>query len=295
MIRTEQPVPATTKSLVSRFFRGHLGAYVVAIVFFAVSAFPLWLMLVASFSNAMEIFSLHPSVLPTHLTLANFVSLFRATPFLYSLRDSLVYSGVATVGGIIFTISAGYAFAKIPFRGREALFWIMLGSMMIPAQMTLVPAFIVIRDLGLINNLLGLILPNLAPAFCAFLARQFIAGAVSDEIIDAARMDGATEVQVLRSIVFPLVRPIAIVIGILIFIGTWNDFLWPLVIMSTQKMFTVPVALSVLVGAPSVGGGTQLFGAEFAGALIASIPVMVVFLALQRYLAGGIAIGGVKG
>ena len=183
----------------------------------------------------------------------------------------------------------GYALAKLDFPGKRALFAIVLGTLMIPGVVTFVPLFVMVTKMGLSNTLLGMILPFLAGPFGVFLMRQFITS-LPDELIQAARIDGAGELRIFFSVIMPLCGPALATLGILTFLTSWNNFLWPLVIAQTEDKYTLPVALALY----SVGQNATQFGLLLAGAVIVVLPVLALFLILQRHIMQGIAMTGIK-
>src|SRR5206468_12330840 len=184
---------------------------------------------------------------------------------------------------------AGYAFAKLRFRGRDRLFRVLSTGLVLPVQVAMLPLFLLLKNMGLINTYWGVIIPGLASIFGIFLVRQY-ALSIPDEMLDAARVDGASEFHIFRTIVLPLMRPILVTLGAFIFLGTWNDFLWPLIVLSDEKRFTLPVALASLVGEHVQD--TELM---MAGAVVTVLPVLILFLAVQRHYIRGVMMGSVKG
>ena len=194
-----------------------------------------------------------------------------------------------TVGNLVFCSMLGYALAKLDFPGKRALFAIVLGTLMIPGVVTFVPLFVMVTKMRLCNTLLGLILPFLAGPFGVFLMRQFILS-LPDELIQAARIDGAGELRIFFSVILPLCGPALATLGILTFLTSWNNFLWPLVIAQTEDKYTLPVALALY----SVGQNATQFGLLLAGAVVVVLPVLAIFLVLQRHIMQGIAMTGIK-
>ena len=200
------------------------------------------------------------------------------------IRDSAV-----TAGNMVFCSMLGYALAKLDFPGKRALFAIVLGTLMIPGVVTFVPLFVMVTKMQLSNSLLGMILPFLAGPFGVFLMRQYISS-LPDELIQAARIDGAGELRIFFSVMLPLCGPALATLGILTFLSSWNNFLWPLVIAQTEDKYTLPVALALY----SVGQNATQFGLLLAGAVVVVVPVLAIFLVLQRHIMQGIAMTGIK-
>jgi multiple sugar transport system permease protein len=184
---------------------------------------------------------------------------------------------------------AGYAFAKLRFSGREGIFRVLLSALVIPAQIGMLPLFLMLKYLGFINTYFGVIIPGMASIFGIFLIRQY-ALSIPDSLLDAARIDGAGEFRIYWSVVLPLCKPILITLALFTFMGTWNDFLWPLIVMTDDTMYTLPVALANLLGEHVQD--TELM---MAGAVLTVLPVMLVFVVLQRHYLEGISMGAIKG
>jgi multiple sugar transport system permease protein len=185
---------------------------------------------------------------------------------------------------------AAYGFAKFRFKGRNALFLSLLATMMIPSQVTMIPAFLLLKQLGWLDTYTGLIVPGIAGAFGVFFLRQYMI-TLPDELFDAARMDGASEMAVYWRIVLPLAKPALATLAIFTFMGSWNDFLGPLIVVKSEEMKTLPLAISAL----SAGHYVMSWPLLMAGACFVILPVLIVYVLAQRYFVEGIAMGGVKG
>jgi len=246
-------------------------------------------MLLGSFKTNGELRQNPPTWWPQAPTLDNYRELFTRLDFPQFFTNSVVVAVVVTVGNLVFCSMLGYAFAKIDFWGRTWMFRLVLATLMIPGMVTLVPLFVLVSNLGMVNTYFGLILPFLAGPFGVFLMRQFMQG-IPDELIDAARVDGAGELRIFATVVMPLCRPALATLAILTFLGSWNNFLWPLVVASTEDMYTLPVALALY----SVGQNSTNYGLLLAGACVVLVPVLAVFLALQRHFVQGLATTGLK-
>jgi multiple sugar transport system permease protein len=246
-------------------------------------------MLVSSFKPEAEVRAVPPTWWPETLTLDNYDRLFTSLDFPTYFINSAVVALAVTAGNMVFCSMLGYALAKLDFPGKRALFAIVLGTLMIPGVVTFVPLFVITTKLGLSNTLIGMILPFLAGPFGVFLMRQFITS-LPDELIQAARIDGAGELRIFFSVILPLCGPALATLGILTFLTSWNNFLWPLVIAQTEDKYTLPVALALY----SVGQNATQFGLLLAGAVIVVLPVLAIFLVLQRYIMQGIAMTGIK-
>jgi multiple sugar transport system permease protein len=250
---------------------------------------PLLWMVALSVMPAGEAASSAPHLLPHAVTWDNYVALFRRLDLGRYALNSLAVATAATVISTLLNSMAGYAFAKLRFRGRDRLFQLLLGALVIPGQVGMLPLFLLLKQMGLINTYWGVVVPSMASIFGIFLVRQFVLG-IPDGLLDAARVDGAGEWRIYTSVVLPLSRPILIALAVTTFLGTWNDFLWPLVVLSDQNMYTLPVALANLFGEH-----LQDTEVMMAGAVVTVLPAMLLFVALQRYYIQGLVGGAVKG
>jgi multiple sugar transport system permease protein len=230
-----------------------------------------------------------PRIVPSSPTLLHYRALFtRLNLGRYLLNSTLIAVAVTSLSLLINSM-AGYAFAKLRFRGRDGVFRLLTTGLVIPVQVSMLPLFLLLREMGLINTYWGVIIPGLASIFGIFLIRQYTL-ALPDDLLDAARIDGASEFRIYWSIVLPVIRPILATLAIWTFLSTWNDFMWPLIVLSDDRMFTLPVALANLSGERVQD--TELM---MAGSVLTVLPVMLVFLVLQRYYVEGITLGSVKG
>ncbi len=260
--------------------------YLLAIAGGVLFLLPLYWTVIWSTWDVSGIFSFPPKFLPGAFLRDNLSQLDQAIGVGRVTLNSLVVALVSTTGALFFCSLAGFAFAKYRFRGRTALFYLLLATMAIPGQITVVPLFVIMLKLNWINTYQALIVPGLIPAFGIFLMRQSIVEAVPDELLDAARMDGAGELRLFLQIVFPVILPNAAALSILLFAGTWGSLFWPLVAMRTADMFTLPVALASLIGVY-----THPYGSVMVGSLISVLPPLILFLTLQRYFIKGLVAG----
>jgi multiple sugar transport system permease protein len=249
---------------------------------------PLVWMVAASLMRTGEASTFPPPIFPSAPTLEQYASLFTRLNIARYLLNSMAVSVAVTGISLVFNSMAGFAFAKYRFRGRRGIFNGLIASMIIPAQVTMLPLFLMLNKMGVINTYLGVIIPGLASIFGIFLIRQF-AMAISDSLLEAARMDGAGDFRIYWSVVLPLCRPILLTLAVFTFMGTWNDFMWPLIVMTDDAMYTLPVALANMSGEHVQD--TELM---MAGAVLTVLPVLVLFAALQRYYLSGIMAGSVK-
>jgi multiple sugar transport system permease protein len=250
---------------------------------------PLAWMVSASLMAPGEASRFPPPLLPATPTLANYHELFATVGIGRQFVNSLAMAAGATVLSLSFNLAAGYAFAKLRFTGRDKLFRTLLGALVIPAQVTMMPLFLMLERMGLVNTLPGVLIPWLASVFGIFLVRQY-ALSIPDELLEAARIDGASEWRIFRDVVLPLLKPVIVTLALLSFLGAWNDFMWPLIVLSDRDLQTLPVALAAL--SREHVSDTELM---MAGAVVTVLPVLVLFLALQRYYMQGLMMGSVKG
>ena len=248
----------------------------------------LW-MLLSSFKPEREIRQSPPTWWPADPTLDNYSTLLSRLDFPTYFTNSVIVALLTTAGNLLFCAAAGYALAKIRFAGRQLLFLLVLGTIMVPSIVTLVPLFVLVSNLNLVNTYGGLVLPFLAQAFGVFLMRQFMLS-IPDDLLEAARIDGASELRIFWQIVLPLCRPALATLGILTFLASWNNFLWPLVVATTEDRYTLPVALALY----SIGQNRARYDLLLAGSVVIVVPVLIVFIVLQRHFVRGIATTGLK-
>lgn len=278
---TPQPRPAVNVKRMITYVPLVIGAVVMLMPF-------LWMFL-GSFKDNSEIIANPTAWLPEAWTLNNYAELLGGLNFTSAFVNSLIVAVVCVVGDLIFSSMAGYALAKLDFVGKRALFVIVLGMLVMPVIATFVPLFVLVTNLGLGNSLGGLILPYLVTPLGVFLMRQFI-GEIPDSLLEAARLDGASEWRIFLQIVLPLCKPPLATLAVLTFLTQWNSFLWPLVIAQTEDHYTLPVAL----GLYSIGPNGTNYGLLLAGAVIVVLPVLAMFLLMQRQFIEGIASTGIK-
>jgi len=275
--------PRVTPALAGLVVNGLLlGAAVVTIA-------PLVWMVSVSFMSPGEASAFPPPLLPGQPTLANYRELFAHAGMGQYLVNSVVLTVAVTLVSLAFNVAAGYAFAKLPFGGRDRLFKTLLAALVIPGQVAMVPLFLLLKQLGLVNSYGGVIVPAMASIFGIFLVRQY-ALSIPDEILEAARIDGASELRIFGSVIVPVLKPIIVTLAVFTSLGTWNDFMWPLIILNDSDLYTWPVALASLSREHVQDNELMM-----AGAVLTTLPVLLVFLALQRYYVEGIMLGSVKG
>ena len=266
-----------------------IAAYVILSLWALWALLPLFWMFSTSFKEVRAAIKIPPEWLPTHPTFVNYQVLFARAPVFRWLLNSGIVAVAHTISMLLFCSMAGYAFAKKDFPGKNAMFWSLLSTMMIPGTVLLVPLFLLVSRMGLINNFGGLILPGLVGAFGVFLMKQFMQ-TLPGELLDAARIDGASELGVYSRVVLPLSKPALAVLGIFSFIGAWNDFLWPLLITQSKMMRTLAVGLATLQQESMTD-----YNLLMAGSAVAAIPMIIVFFACQKHFLKGLTIGALKG
>jgi multiple sugar transport system permease protein len=250
---------------------------------------PIIIIILTAFKPVAEVNAFPPSLLPAHWTLDNFRTIFSDLPMTRLILNSFVFGGGVTLFALVFDSLAAYALARIDLRGSKVLLIVIIASLMIPFQATLIPIYQLVSHLGWVNTFAGLIAPRAADAFGIFFLRQFFISLPRD-LDNAARIDGASEWRVFRSIVIPNAIPALLTLGIFIFVNNWNDLLWPLVFTTDSKMGTITSGLTLLTGP----GGIIPQGVMMAGALIAVLPLAIMFLLVQRRFIESVASTGLK-
>ena len=263
--------------------------FAAVLVLTAAVLLPVIVIVLTAFKPASEINAFPPTLLPGAWTLDNFVKIFNDLPFGRLFVNSLVFAGGVTVFALVFDSLAAYALARIDFRGSRVLLIVIVASLMIPFQATLIPVYQLVAQLGWVNTFAGLIIPRAADAFGIFFLRQFFISLPRD-LDNAARIDGAGEFRIFRSIVLPNAVPALLTLAIFTFVNNWNDLLWPLVFTTSPEMGTITSGLTLLTG-PS---GIIPYGTMMAGSLIAVLPLAVMFLIMQRRFIESVATTGLK-
>ncbi|MFN3433571.1 MAG: carbohydrate ABC transporter permease [Sphingomonas sp.] len=264
----------------------------------AVTLVPLVWMVTVSFMPRGESSRFPPPFWPSRWSLENYHELlvrrridgawfdYRIVPALW---NSIGVALLATALGLLLTVPAGYAFAKLRFTGRARLLRLLVAALVVPGQVAMLPLFLMFKEVGLVNSYAGVILPGLAGVFALLFVRQ-AALSIPDEMIDAARLDGASEARIFVSIVLPLLAPITVTLALFLFLGSWNDFLWPLIVLSDQHRYTLPVAIAAIVREHAADGELMM-----AAAVVTTLPVLALFVTLQRFYMRGLLGGSVKG
>jgi len=262
--------------------------YGVLIVAGAIAIVPFLYVVSTSLKDTAALFSYPPEWIPSEPTLTNFQTLLDDFPYLRWMLNSLIVASAVTIIKVMIDSMAGYAFAKMSFPGRDALFLVVLMTLMVPFAATLIPLFIIVRNLNLTNSYPGLILPALASPIGIFMMRQFIESLPSD-LENAARLDGCSEFQIFRRVILPLMKPGLVVLGVFTFMTQWTSYLWPLVISTREDMLTLTVGVQSLRSLFTVN-----WGVLSAGAVLSMLPLILVFLFLQRYFIAGSIAGALK-
>jgi multiple sugar transport system permease protein len=250
--------------------------------------FPLLWMVSVSFMHAGEASSYPPPLVPAQPTLANYRQLFAQIGMGSYLFNSFVIASGVTAVSVLFNVMAGYAFAKLRFAGRETIFKSLLAALVIPGQVAMMPLFLMLKSMGLVNTWAGVILPGMAGVFGIFLVRQY-ARSLPDALLEAARMDGAGELRIFFSIVLPVLKPVLVTLAVFAFLGSWNDFMWPLIVLTDGALHTAPVALASLSREHVQDSELMM-----AGSVVTVLPVLLLFLGLQRHYMQGLLMGSVK-
>jgi ABC-type glycerol-3-phosphate transport system permease component len=268
---------------------GRVVAYPLVILGLVLLLAPLWWMGAASFMDQGQIFSGQLALWPRPWILDNYIAVPQLIPIFRNLLNSFVISGGHTLLSVFFASLAGYAFAKLEFPGRGPLFLLILLTMMVPPEVGLIPSFVIMSALHLVNTYWSLILPGAASGLGIFFMRQYLSSLPS-AILEAARIDGSSELGVYLWIVLPMSTPALAAWAILAFVGSWNDYLWPLVMLRTPDMQTITLAVPSMEAA----GFNIPWGAIMAGSVVAVAPLLAIFLSFQRYFVAGVTLGGVK-
>jgi multiple sugar transport system permease protein len=253
-----------------------------------ITLFPLVWMISVSLMSPGEASTFPPPLLPGPPTLANYRELFAHAGMGRYLVNSVMLTTAVTLVSLFFNVGAGYAFAKLRFAGRDRIFKLLLAALVIPSQVAMVPLFLLLKHLGLVNTYGGVIVPAMASIFGIFVVRQY-ALSVPDDLLEAARIDGAGEFRIFRSVIVPVLRPIIVTLAVFTSLGAWNDFMWPLIVLGDNDLYTLPVALASLSREHVQDNELMM-----AGSVLTIAPVLLVFLVLQRYYIQGLMLGSIK-
>ncbi len=273
-----------------RRLTGQALIYAVSLAGLLVFCVPVYYMVTTSVKAEAEVFALPIHWLPHEFHPENYAEAFAAAPFGRYFYNSVVVALAVVLSTLFFSALAGYGFAKFSFPGKNVAFLFVLSTMMIPFQVLLIPLYLVVYSLGWTNNYAGLIIPGALSAFGVFLMRQFCL-TLPDELLDAARIDGAGEVTIFWRVVLPLLKPPLASLAIITFLGSWNNFLWPLIVVSKGHLFTLPVGMTVFQQPMRAPYWTYIMAVS----TVATLPVVLVFVLLQRYFIQGVVLSGMKG
>lgn len=277
---------------VANTIRKSAGRNIIYIMLFVLSVFmliPLLWMLSSSFKSLDRIFTFPPTLIDSQSNFQNYIELFAKYKFYLPFINSFYISAAFTAGSVFFCALAGYGFSKYEFKGKMLLFTIVLGSMMIPFETTMVPLYSVFKQMGWIDKHIGLIIPGLANAFGIFFMKQYT-DSVSYEIIESGRIDGCKEFRIFLKLILPIIKPALASLAIIFFMNSWNNFLWPMIILKSPEKLTLAVALR------SFEQGIRTpFNLIMAGSVISILPLMLVFTVFQKQFISGIMAGAVKG
>jgi len=277
-------------SSLSRKIPADITLYSVLILISIFMILPFVWMLSTSFKLPQDIFGYPPRLIPENPILSNYTYIFQEKSLLRILFNTIIIALSSTLLSLFFTTLGGYGFAKFEFPGKKTLFAILLATMIIPGAVMMVPSFIIMRELGWVNTFLPLIIPGAAGAFGIFFFRQYIS-TINDELMDAARIDGASEFGIFWRIILPIISPGMISLGLIFFMRSWNDYMGPLIYLKSPINWTIAVAINSLSG----GAGLTRWGEQMAMSVISLIPLLIIFLIFQRRFAEGITAGAIKG
>ena len=253
-----------------------------------VTLLPLVWMVSVSLMSPGEASRFPPPLLPHRATFANYQDLFARAGMGRYLLNSVMLTAAVTLISVLVNVAAGYGFAKLRFAGRDRIFRLLLGALVVPSQVAMVPLFLLLKRLGLVNTYGGVIVPAMASIFGIFLVRQY-ALSVPDDLVEAARIDGAGELRLFRTVMLPVLRPIIVTLAVFTSLGAWNDFMWPLIVLGDGDLYTLPVALASLSREHVQDDELMM-----AGAVLTTLPVLVMFLVLQRHYMQGVMLGSLK-
>jgi multiple sugar transport system permease protein len=263
-------------------------AYLLLTIWALLSLMPLYWMVTISFMNVVTLLRMPPKLFPDPFTVVNYVRLLGGSQLLRWEFNSAVIAVTNTAISLLVSSFYGYIFAKKDFPGKKFLFWILICTLMVPFHVVAIPIFLMFRDFNMINTYWGLIVPGMFSAYGVFLMRQVIK-TLPTELIEAAKIDGCSELQIYARIILPLSKPGLAVLGIFTFVGNWNDFFWPLILLNDSNLYTLPVGL------PTLQSQWTDYGLLMAGATLAALPTIVIFILFQRYFLQGITVGAIKG
>ncbi|MGM7721563.1 carbohydrate ABC transporter permease [Metabacillus sp. Hm71] len=274
---------------VSKFSFGRQITYGFLIIITILSIFPFYWMFVIGSNQTSAVNSFPPKMIPGADFFENAAKVFNNIDFLAAITNSFIASTAITISVLFFCSLAGFAFAKLHFKGRNYLFIFVIATMMVPTQLGLIPSYMIVSKLGWINSLNAVIVPGMVNAFGVFWMRQYISSTIPDELLDAGRIDGCSNFRLFWNITVPAIRPAIATLGLITFMNVWNDFLWPLVVLKDRSVHTIQIALRTLNSAYF-----QDFSMILAGTFMATIPILIVFLLFSKHFIAGLTEGSVK-
>ena len=258
------------------------------LVILLVIAFPFLWLIISSFKHEKDIISFPPRIFADSYTLDNYIMVWTTIPLLDYIKNTVIFAGGTVITSVFFDSLAGYAFARMRFKGKSVLFYFVLLTMMIPFQVFLIPLFIEVNLLGMLDTYAGLIIPRMTTAFGIFMMRSFFI-TLPDSLEEAARIDGLSEFNIFLKIMLPLSKPTLLSLGIFTLMNSWNDLLYPLILTSSSKMRTLPAGLALFTGQ-----NISFYGPVMAGTVISMLPLLVVYIFAQKYFVQGTAMSGMK-
>ncbi len=258
------------------------------LVIFLVIAFPFLWLIISSFKHEKDIISFPPRIFADSYTLDNYIKVWTTIPLLDYIKNTVIFAGGTVITSVFFDSLAGYAFARMRFKGKSVLFYFVLLTMMIPFQVFMIPLFIEVNLLGMLDTYAGLIIPRMTTAFGIFMMRSFFI-TLPDSLEEAARIDGLSEFNIFLKIMLPLSKPTLLSLGIFTLMNSWNDLLYPLILTSSSKMRTLPAGLALFTGQ-----NISFYGPVMAGTVISMLPLLVVYIFAQKYFVQGTAMSGMK-
>lgn len=262
--------------------------YLVLLVILIIVVFPFFWLLISSFKNEKDIISFPPKIFASNYTFNNYIKVWKTIPLGTYIKNTVIFSGGVVLTSVFFDSLAAYAFARMNFKGKKVLFYFVLITMMIPFQLYMIPLFLQMTGLKLIDNYWGLILPRMTSAFGIFLMRSFFIG-LPTSLEESARIDGLNEFSIFFRIMLPLCKPALLSLGIQTLMTNWNDLLYPLLLTTTSEMRTLPSGLALFTGQ-----NISSYGPVMAGAVISMLPLLLVYILAQRYFVQGVAMTGIK-
>lgn len=267
---------------------GRVGVYALAVILALVALLPILYVVFSSFKSGTELFRYPPTFIPDAWTYANYAEVFRRADFLTYFKNTAIVAVLSTLLTVLINTMAGYAFAKYTFKGNKAIFMFFICTMMLPLEVLMIPIFQMVKNMGMYNNYLGLIIPPAATPMGVFLVRQYFYS-VPNDLNEAARIDGASETRTFLNIMLPLARPVMSVLAIFSFMWRWNDYMWPLLVIRDSELYTLQLALANFNGEYSVD-----WNALLAMSVVSMLPVLLVFLIFQKQFIKGMVTSGMK-